>query len=451
MNSRFLSSGSPWLVLGWMAILGIAGFLLATVLPKKFEAQTALMFPQTSQADTNTGRAILSPFQRDREGASLMGGQIFLPTIGTSPNSLIDLLTSRSASEIVANKNSQELFGGPPTDRQIEELQEAIRFEVTENGNLKVFFSHSSRAVASKVVTDLLEYCDLRVRELTKEFAAESLDFLNEEVARRQSEVGERTEALSSALYRSPLGALTGAKDQLANALVQANATIRNLEVNLEGANAAISTAIGALRKARDAGAEGDAYSELMADLKVRVTDIKNRLNRASSELSETSPEMRRLRDELRAISKTYTDELDAMVEAAEKGSLSLTLSSETRRAEAIAQVRKMRSQVSRLRAEALELADLEIEHRLLTRDLERAESQLDLAVSQLAMARIAEQKRYKPFVILDPVFASDRPAFPKRGLFTAGGIGLGLLIGLFFYIRALGRALGGDAGESDG
>ncbi len=451
MNIRsLLSPGTAWSVLVWMFFLGLLAFVVASVLPKKFEAKTMLMFPQAGAADTNTGRALLSPFAADREGAYLMSGQIFLPTIGTSPNSLIDLLISRAAAEEVATKNGQALFGAPPTSQQLEEFQESVRFEVTENGNLLVAFMHSDSGAAEKVVTDLLAYCDARVRDLTREFARDSLEFLGEEVVRRQSEVSRRSEALNTSFYSSPMAALTGARDRLAGEVITANAMLRQFEVNLDGANAAITAALKALRTARAEGVGGEAYSTLASTLKSQVAEARQKLNIAAFSVGDNSPEMRRLRDEFAAVTKTYLEELDATVRAAEQGALSITLDDERSRASTVAQVRRIRSQVSKLRADTLELADLEIEQRLLARDLERAEAQLDLASSQLAMARIAEEKRYKPFVVLDPVFASDRPVFPRRGLFTAGGIGLGLFIGLFFYIRTLGRSLSGDPHEGD-
>lgn len=70
---------------------------------------------------------------------------------------------------------------------------------------------------------------------------------------------------------------------------------------------------------------------------------------------------------------------------------------------------------------------------------MERAEGQLDFMVSQLEQARIAEDKKFRSFVVLDPPAASERPYFPRRGIFTLAGLGLGFLISMFYVVKKLG------------
>ena len=97
-----------------------------------------------------------------------------------------------------------------------------------------------------------------------------------------------------------------------------------------------------------------------------------------------------------------------------------------------------MRERLTNLRKDNLQLVSMQLEQRELTNDLDRAEQQLDFAISQLAIARFAENKTYAPFVVLDPPYSPERPVFPRKGIFTLCGLAAGFFLGMFLYIRRL-------------
>ncbi|MCH8274625.1 MAG: hypothetical protein IH851_07535 [Armatimonadetes bacterium] len=438
--------GTAWHVTAWTASLALLAFVLAGVLPKTYESDAVLLFPLMGRSNPQTGRALLPPIPQPREGALLLEGQIFLPTVGTSPNAVIEIVTSRAAAAEIAERNAGSLFGHSPDDRDIETMRKAIVYEVTESGYLRMGFRWRDRAVCVQVVSDLIAFAEGRVAEMGKEFASESLGFLREEVVRRQSDVGERMAELHAALQESPLALVAGNRAEFVGKLLDASAAMRSLEIDLTGLRASLDTTLQALRQALEEGAEGEAYTAVAAQLQSDVAQLKRRMEEAAGTLSSDSPEMSRLQHQFRSAADSYIEELERTVGAAESRSLSITLAEEAQRSGLLAKIRATRTALDRLRDENLELAGLEIEQRRLRRELERAERQLDLMVSQLALAQIAEEKRYKAFVIVDPPYAPERPYFPRRGLFTAAGLGAGFFLGMFLYIRRLSHELSADS-----
>lgn len=440
MNLREkFTDGSTLCVALWTILTGAAGFVLATLWPKTYEATATLLFPQPGNMNPQTGRALLPLAQAQQPGAYLYGGQVVIPTVGMSPNSVIDILESRAAAVAVAGKYADSLFGGPPDDYDLEEFSDAALFQVTENGSLRVAFRWSDRELCENVAADLIEFAEKRSEEAGREFAAESLEYLEDQVVRARREVDAKAENLLNSVRKSPEALAAAGRVEAISALVEASSRLNLVEAEFAAAQARLSATLGALRRAADNGDFGDAFTESAKTLQSQVADLKLKVERTSAQVTVGSPDLRRLQSELAATSEAYVAELERVARAAMEKRLPLTTSVETERAALSAQIAATRRALKEMRDEQMTMASAEVEQRGLARDLERAEGQLDFMVSQLEQARIAEDKKFRSFVVLDPPAASERPYFPRRGIFTLAGLGLGFLISMFYVVKKLG------------
>lgn len=447
---RFLGAirAGTWQGAIYLGVLGLVlGYLISWVLPAKYEARSVLLFPLRGRSDPQTGRALVSPFPEPREGALLFEGQIFLPTLGTSPNSVIEILQSRSAGEKVLDKYGVKLFGRVPDDRDFERFSDALFVEVTETGYLRASFRWSSPDLAQAVLSELVAYASSRAEELARDFARDSLAFLEKEVSEAEREVARQAERLRKSLEHAPLAGEPGTREPFVSYALNMNTRWLELMADLRGTEAALDTTLRALRQAVQDKERGEAFTQIASQFQNQVAQYRMQLSLASRVLAGDSPELKRLREQLDSASKAYVEELERVVEHAQKGSLSLTLSLESKRAELRARLQATEKALRDTRKQALEHARAGLEQQILARELERAESRLDMVTKEYYQAKIAQTKQYKPFVIVDAPYASRVPVFPRKGVFALCGLGIGGVIGFFLYLRRLGEHLPEDKG----
>ncbi|MEM4408742.1 MAG: hypothetical protein QXI19_08365, partial [Candidatus Caldarchaeum sp.] len=404
-----------------------------------------LLFPLRGRSDPQTGRALVSPFPEPREGALLFEGQIFLPTLGTSPNSIIEILQSRSAAEEILSRHGTKLFGRVPDGRDFERFADALSLEVTETGYLRASFRWSDPELGQAVLSDLVAYASMRAEELARDFAEDSLIFLEKEVSEAEKEVARHAERLRKVLERAPLVMPNSERESFVAHVLNVNARWLELMVDLRGTEAALDTTLHALRESAREGVQGEAFTQIASQFQNQVAQYRMQLSLASRVLAGDSPELKRLREQLDSAGRSYVEELERVVKHAQRGSLGFTLSLESRRADLRARLRATEQALRDLRQQSLEHARVGLDQMVLSRELERAESRLDMVVREYYQAKIAQTKQYKPFVVVDAPYASRVPVFPRRGIFALCGLGVGVMVGLFLFLRRLSEQLPED------
>lgn len=449
MNFRELvTSGSILGIVILAFFFALLGFVFASVWPKTYEAKAVLVFPVPGQRSPESGRAVLPDFS-PQLGAQLLGGLFYLPTMGATSNSVIDIINSRAALEAVMQKHGNALFGSSPDDYDFQTLSDQLSHEATENGNLVVSFRWQNREEASDVLKSILEFTENRVDAMNAEFASDALKFFEEEVESRRKIVSEKAEKLRIALQSSPLA--LGASNRLdyVSQLIKATSVMRDLESHLNAQTASLNTRLAAFRKAVEEGAEGDAFTSVSSKMQEELALLKRKLQEAEKTLASNAPEMQRLHASFQAASEAYVQELERVLNAAKHRSSPLTLEDEAKKSALMAQIQSTSKTIRELREENLLLVNMELEQRQLANDLALAEDQLKIAETQYSTVKLAEQRKYKPFVILDEPYASAYHVFPRRGIFTLGGMAFGLFLGMFFYVRRMSMDLSDSSGEN--
>lgn len=418
------------------------GLVVALVWPKQYEAKSTLFFAKPSlqnplNAQPLAGLAAGS-LGTTGPGTSVLGGQLFLPTVGTDAASIADILASRSAALHAIDNHKSALFDHEPDDEDIEDFLESVRTEVLQTGQLSVSFTWDDRRVCQAVLADLIAYADRRSKEFGRQFAAQTVKFLEAEFDKQRERVRAKAEEVKSAVSRDSLAASAVARDKFVEVLLQSSVELDGLLAEAQAADAALGEKILAVIQARDAGETGEPLTQALENLHSAILEQRTKLEQARAAVASDSPEMAAVRAQLDASLKVYTEELERIARAAQKGALSLTLSDSAERAAKFAALRVAQRNLARMRDDALKIANLAIDQERLLNELRREEAQLDAALNDLTQARLAEEKAYVPFVVLDEPYASEEPSFPLPGVFAAVGLLVGIAISVWNYTRAL-------------
>ncbi len=436
---------TPARFLVWPAAGALLGLVVALAWPKQYEAKSTLFFAKPSLQNPLNAlplAGLAGSLRSAGAGTNVLGGQLFLPTVGTDAASIADILASRSAALHAIERHKPALFRDEPDDEDIEEFLESVKTEVLQTGQLAVSFAWGDRQASQAVLSDLIAYADERSKELGKQFAAQTVKFLEEEFERQRGRVRAKAEEVKAAVSSDSLAASAVAREKFVEALLQSSVELDGLLAEAQAADAALNQKIRAVVQARDAGDTGEPLTVALENLHAAILEQRTKLEQARAAVSPDSPEMKAVRAQLDASLKVYTEELDRIAEAAKVGALSLTLSDSAERAAKFAALRTAQRNLARMRDDALKIANLAIEQERLLNELRREEAQLDAALTDLTQARLAEDKAYVPFVVLDEPYASEEPSFPLPGVFAAVGLFLGLIVSVWNYTRSLEREI---------
>ncbi len=419
----------------------LLGWIVSLVWPKQFRAEATLLFAKPSGENALNASPILGALRggaSEGAGSNILGGQLYLPTVGTQAAVVSDIVTSRSAALSVIERHKQSLWNHEPDDEDIEDFMEEIRTEVTQSGQLAISFEWDDRTVAQAVLQDLMDYARTRSKDLSREFVEDALAFLETEVERQRKDVLAKAERVKEAVSQSPLAATAVARDKFVESLIKSTTDLNTLMAEARAADAALDQKIQAVVQARASGEEGEPLTKALEDLQKTILDQKAKMEAARETVAPDSPEMRSIRAQLDASIRVYTEELDRLAEAAKNGGTTLTLDDAAARAAKFASVQAAQGALRQLRQDAIEVANLAIEQQTLLKDLERAEATLDALYADLTQAKLAREKVYVPFVVLDPPYAPTEPSFPLPGIFAGAGLLLGLLVGMWLYTQSL-------------
>ncbi|MER3413591.1 MAG: hypothetical protein C4341_05010 [Armatimonadota bacterium] len=423
----------------WPVAGALLGLVVAFVWPKQYEAKSTLFFAKPSLQNPLNALPLGG---LDAAGTNVLGGQLFLPTVGTDAASIADILASRSAALHAIERHKSALFNSEPDDEDIKEFLDSVRVEVLQTGQLSVSFTWGDRRVSQEVLADLIAYASERSKELGKQFAAQTVKFLEEEFEKQRGRVRAKAEEVKAAVSSDLLAASAVAREKFIEALVQSSVELDDLLAEAQAADAALNQKIRAVLQAREAGETGDPLTQTLKDLHAAILAQRTKLEEARAVVSLDSPEMKAVQSQLEASIKVYTEELDRIADAAQSGALSLTLSESAERAAKFAALRAAQRNLARMRDDALRIANLAIEQERLLNELKREEAQLDAMLADLTQARLAEEKAYEPFLVLDEAYASEEPSFPLPGVFAAVGLFIGLIVSVWNYTRALEREI---------
>lgn len=430
----------------WPAAGALLGLVIALVWPKQYEAKSTLFFAKPSLQNPLNALPLAGlaagSLGTTGAGTSVLGGQLFLPTVGTEAASIADVLASRSAALYVIEKHKSSLFRDEPDDEDVEEFLESVRTEVLQTGQLAVSFTWDDRRLAQAVLKDLIAYAEVRSKELGREFTAQTVKFLEEAFDKQRARVRAKAEEVKAAVSSDSLAASAVARDKFVEALIQASTELDGLLAEAQAADAALSQKVRAVIQARDAGETGEPLTRALESLHAAILEQRTKLEQARAAVMPDSPEMQAVRAQLDASIQVYTQELERIARAAREGALSLTLADSAERAAKFAALRTAQRSLARMRDDALKIANLAIEQERLLNELKREEALLDTALTDLTQARLAEEKAYVPFLVLDEPYASEEPSFPLPGVFAAVGLLLGLIFSVWIYTRTLEREI---------
>ena len=193
-----------------------------------------------------------------------------------------------------------------------------------------------------------------------------------------------------------------------------------------------------AMWQASQTGRNPDTYEEQLAVLQTQLADLQGRY-------TDSHPDVIKVKIEIEALKHKIVESADqnkavmpdqSSIEPSQFKQLRAQISADDQTiAEKTAQQDRIQQQIKYYQERVQSSPNIEQEYKELTRDYQTA---LDLYTdlykkrSQTTMAADLERRQEaEQFRVLDPANLPDRPSYPNRPYFAAGGLGGGMILGV--------------------
>jgi protein tyrosine kinase modulator len=405
----------PWHALVPLAVCSALALAASYAIPKRYTSSTTILV-EAEKAPELLGSGGEETAQR-------------LPTLRQE-------LLSRTRLERVLHELDPypDAVGRRPLSQVIDQMRSAIRINVKGDDAFTIEFTHRDPHMAMAVANRLASLFIEESSHAREERAEGTTDFIESELTQARAALDGQEEKIR-VFKEQHLGSLP---EQLPANL----ATLQRLELEQQGLAedlgatlkrlSALETTPSAAPAAPGAAAPRDPALEL-AQLKTQLASLQNRY-------TDAHPEVRALKARIAQLEGAGLPDREPAPASGGGDAL--------RRARAEIQSRQARQkgvarQLAEYEARVAATPRTEAELSTLTRDHQQLKDRYLSLLNKKMGARMNQtlEERWKGqvFRVLDPAHLPDRAAFPNRLAFLAGGIALGLLVGLGLAVGAEG------------
>jgi polysaccharide chain length determinant protein (PEP-CTERM system associated) len=433
-----------WLLIIPAVVLSAAAYLVSMRIPNRYESTTSVLIEEQRVSDS-----IVKPIVQGDSSQKL--------------TTMKERILSRTRLQPIVERFNLFSDKGLPIEDRIAKLHDAIKvtptaaMEGTRANQLPGFsiqVTLSDPRLAQQVCSEILS---MFLDEDTQTGATENnniMDFLNKEVEEAQQKMNAQDAKLAD-FKRHNLGSLPdqeAANLQLLTATsTQMDAVTQSLdreEQNKAMFESQLSQQLAAFRAIRQTGAASpvaidtelkrkeddlaklqEKFTDDWPDVKAKKEEIKElRKRMADAEASnKLNPPMKEKEDSSTAASVIEPEAIQKLRAEIAVSNLAIQEKKNTQQ--------KLREQYNVYQGRVQISPMVEQQYSELTRDNISAKADYDLLIHKrddsgmsVALQRRQEGGGFKP---LDPASLPDKPAFPNRMLFAAGGFGGGLALGL--------------------
>lgn len=428
-----------WILIVLLAIFGaVAGYGVSRVLPKRFTSQTLVLVQQP-----NISADLVKPVVSDNSNQRLAAmQQQILSRARLEPVILEFGLYSKDLNRL-------------PMDELVEKLRSAITITPiqpmaeTRAQNLPGFYisvvfddARLAQQICAKITNMFLEENLQRRQGQTKE----TNDFLGKQLEEAKTKLDEQDGRLA-AFQRRYLGSLPDQEQTNLNLLT-------GLTSQLEASTQALS------RAQQDKSFAESVLSQQLAawqstqtgqnpeTLEQQLTALQTQLIALQSKYTDDHPDVIKAKNDIAILNqKIANSDQQKKISGNEKSARTLAEPAEIQQLRAqihqydqvikerTAQQEDVQNQIKLYQARVQASPAVEQEYKLLTRDHQTAlDFYNDLLKkrdeSTMAM-NLEESQQGEQFQVLDPANLPDKPSFPQKPLFAAGGFGGGLALAL--------------------
>ena len=424
-----------WLISLLALFGGVAGFVAARVLPKKFQSKTLVLVQQPEIQP-------VAPVSVDNVNQRLATMQQQILSTARLEPIIHDLnLYPRDVNRL-------------PMEDVVEELRESVNVTAvapmtdTKAQNLPGFtisVTYDQPELAQKICSTITSMFIKGDVQVTEENGKENIDFLNDQLAQKKAEL-DKQEARLAAFQRENRSKLP--ED------LQANMTyLSGQTTQLEAATQALNRAqqdksfaesiLAQQMSAWQATQAGQANPET---LDTQLQALQAQLTTLQSKYTDDHPDVIKLKNDIAVMKRKIAanEQQKAVAPPPDKASpvgeptQILQLRAQIHQYDQVikersAQQEELKKQIEIYQARVAATPEIEQEYKLITRDHDTVMGAYNDLLKRRNDAQMSKQyqdtKQDDRFLVLDPANLPVEPAFPKMPMFAGGGFGAGLAL----------------------
>jgi succinoglycan biosynthesis transport protein ExoP len=430
-----------WTVLGVTGIVVLLTGIALMVMPKTYEGEATLIFPQKS-SDT------LSSQFSQIAGLSMLGGLV--PGL-SGRDVYVTVLKSRTLGEAVLK--DMGLDGG---DLDYEDMQDHLTLEMPKEGGLIIRCQVPSSWLEARVPRkDLRSKTAQMAAKMANSYVAElrAYDqsnclfmsrkqriFVQQQLDRTLPELRAAENRLRDFQQRHPTLIPPEESQAYARQALELTSSQVQADVALDETKAQLARA----RSTWKAGAPESISPEAIADspaiqeLQLQLARLEVRRAALLENVTAKHPDVVSLDQEIAKTYERLRSEIDRVVSGESSGAspaqqelLKQLVLLEVNSDGLDARKSALASSMSNIERRLSRLPEAELQYARLLRDVKAAETVYTTLIAELAKARIAEGRESNNFIVLDEAIVPKKPAKPRVKLTLAAALLMGMMLGV--------------------
>lgn len=403
-------------------------YAATTVLPKTFESEQALMFPNSGSG--NLGSVASQVFQGTNNAAPDLPsfglpGSISSPLVGSSVNVAMGIMESRSCREFVCDKLGLQQKWRMSKQKVVAELKKKCRIKLDENGFVVITAQAEQAELAQQLVQSTFEYLDKGAEGLTRSFSKRNRVALEQRLAVSKADTDRARLDFVRTSTDSPYvdkAAISGLLTSGLQRLGEARAAMLSAEGKVKSYSAMINAAlargddVGSLQ-AVGGGTVDAALQTLAQELSTRRLEFETAQRLYTQESPEYKLALQRVKSGRQAVAETVRQ---AKASLANKSFAPLI--------PAQSELDGLRQSVKIFEASLQEYKRMALRAPRDASLLQMKEAQFQTSLRnwqnlefQLAQAVINEDRDPARYEVVDDAVVNPEPIAPRKGLITGG------------------------------
>ena len=429
----------------WTVIIAMAAGLVIAVsllifLPKTYEAETTLIFPQSSQDGQALQLAQLVGFSMP-SGVGFGGKDLYQ-----------QVLKSRTLSENACGLLHLNEYGITP-----KMLRENTTIDTPKDGGLAIICNvptswqrgrvpdgelrQRSAEMASRIANTYVSELQIFDAENSLTMSKKNRLFISEQLMRSKRELTDSENRLKNFREAHPMlpppdkeGPITDQTMQIANQQISAEVALQEVEGQLSSSRATWD-------KGSPKGISPEAVidSPVISDLRASLASLEVKRATLLENFTEKHPDVVALDQQITKTREKVNSEAQQVVTGKAGSStpaiqelLKQIVVAEITREGLNARKNALSGAMSQMEKSLSNLPAQDTEYGRLIRDMKAAEMVYTTLLAEHAKARISEGRDANSFVVLDRAIVPEEPSKPKALLLVATMLIMGLILGMF-------------------
>jgi uncharacterized protein involved in exopolysaccharide biosynthesis len=399
------------------AACGLLAYAATFTVSPRYRAAESLYFPMANAGARGPLQILRGGGDGGAGSVPLFAGGLSSPLVGSAPDAAIGIINSRSCLRHVVREHDLARVYRVSEGDAIKMLAGRLRAHVDAQGFLTIEADDEDPRRAARIIHSVRDYLQEMSSELSLNVSRRNREFVERQLAEMRADA-----AVKQAAFARRAGRPSANIDEMRGMLAEAAKQREEAQIRLDAARSEIRSSEDTLRKLlnQSGSFEGKvaAINALYQNLDSLTTALEQRrldLEDATAAFTGTSAEVRAAREKSQSSEQVASDLLAMRKKNLEAG-LEPTLMAAKAQIASLENTARgydtfMKRLTSNLSTAARDYTDAEVAKL----EFEASMESVRLLESELALARIAEERDPARFEVVDPAEPTDHPVYPRR------------------------------------